>query len=150
MSRLRPRVRQLPYSRGSYTEVRSVLFSREAPTSPLRRPGPFEAASRQVAASRASPPPPFLAPPRSRLCALLEEAPVRRARAVAVLLVVALLAAGVVAGPVGPAASGPSLWQRLSHAIAHLASPAQAQAATAPDRVEVAGLRTKYSRTYRT
>ncbi len=74
----------------------------------------------------------------------------RRARAVAVLLVVALLAAGVVAGPVGPAASGPSLWQRLSHAIAHLASPAQAQAATAPDRVEVAGLRTKYSRTYRT
>jgi RHS repeat-associated protein len=75
---------------------------------------------------------------------------VRRARAVAVVLVVALLAGGVVPTPVNAESSGPGWWQRLSHAITRLAGTprAAAQTATAPGRVEVPRLRTKYSRTY--
>jgi RHS repeat-associated protein len=77
---------------------------------------------------------------------------VRRARAVAVMLVVALLAGGVVPAPVDAGSSGLGWWQRLSHAITRLAGPAQAQAFTAgaapQGRVEVPRLRTRYSRTY--
>jgi RHS repeat-associated protein len=78
----------------------------------------------------------------------------RRARIrIAALLVVALLANGLVVVPAAPAAGGSSVWERLSEVVTRLVGPDRAeaaQAAPAPQRVEVPRLRTRNSRTYRT
>jgi hypothetical protein len=78
---------------------------------------------------------------------------VHRARIrIAALLVLALLANGLVAAPAASTAGGSSLWQRLSGAVSRLVGPDQAEAAPAAPqgRMEVPGLRTRNSRTYRT